>query len=166
VAADFGVRVSQLRVVVEVADFDQAARFFRDAMGLPVVLAHDNPGDDRVMILGAGAASIEIGTAAHSRAVDEIEGSARPSPPIRLACEVADAAAATTTLEGAGAQILGAVAVTPWGSLNARLAGPAHTQLTLFQQLEPGPERGQEPDPESGPGTTPGSTPAPATNPR
>jgi len=67
--------VLQLRIVIEAADFDDAVHFFRDGLGLPTALAYENPGDDRVVILEAARATVEIGTPAHSRAVDQIENS-------------------------------------------------------------------------------------------
>jgi hypothetical protein len=35
-----------------------------------------------------------------------------------------------------GAELIAPPTVTPWNSLNARLAGPADVQLTVFQELE------------------------------
>ena len=37
----------------------------------------------------------------------------------------------------AGAEQVAPPTRTPWGSLNARLEGPAGLQLTLFQQIDP-----------------------------
>jgi catechol 2,3-dioxygenase-like lactoylglutathione lyase family enzyme len=138
-----GVRpqVLQLRVVIEADDYDEAVRFFRDVLGLPTLLSYENPDDDRVVILEAGQATLEIGTPAHSRVIDRLEGAAEPSPGIRLALEVTDATAACAAARSADA-VVGPLVTTPWGSLNARVVGPAATHLTLFQQLEPGPERG------------------------
>lgn len=137
-----GPGVLQLRVVLETPDLDDAVRFLRDGLGLTAVLAYDNPGDDRVVILEAGRATIELGTPAHSRAVDEVERSAEPGPPVRFAFEVTDTAGVTAQLEAAGAELLGGPVTTPWRSLNARLRGPAGVQLTLFEQLDGGPETG------------------------
>jgi uncharacterized glyoxalase superfamily protein PhnB len=38
-------------------------------------------------------------------------------------------------LVAGGAELLAPPTRTPWGSLNARLEGPAGLQLTLFQEL-------------------------------
>ena len=46
--------VSQLRLVVEVDDFDEAVAFYRDVLGLPEELSVEGEGDARVMILDAG----------------------------------------------------------------------------------------------------------------
>lgn len=47
-------RVRQMRLIVEVEDFDAAVAFFRDALGLPEEAAFSGDGDERVMILEAG----------------------------------------------------------------------------------------------------------------
>ena len=44
--------------------------------------------------------------------------------------------AATAALAAAGATVIAAPVETPWRSLNARLAGPAGLQLTLFEELD------------------------------
>lgn len=138
-----GSRVLQLRVVLEAGDYDEAVHFFRDLLGLPTLLAYDNPEDDKVVILHAGQATLEIGTPAHSRAIDRIEAATTPSPGIRLALEVRDTVAVCADLQGAGdGVVVGPPIRTPWGSLNARVQGPAATQLTLFQQMHDGPEHG------------------------
>ena len=68
--------------------------------------------------------------------IDRVEVGRPVSPSLRVAFEVDDAAAATARLRDAGADVLGGPVETPWRSLNARLAGPAGLQLTLFQELE------------------------------
>jgi hypothetical protein len=45
---------------------------------------------------------------------------------------VDDSEEVTRQLEEAGAEVLAEPRPTPWGSLNARLEGPAGLQLTLF----------------------------------
>ena len=45
--------VHQLRVVVTASDYDEAIRFYRDALGLPEQAAFSSP-DGRVVILDAG----------------------------------------------------------------------------------------------------------------
>lgn len=57
----------------------------------------------------------------------------RRAHPGRL--KVGDTAEATATLAAAGATIIASLTQTPWRSLNARLAGPAGLQLTLFSEV-------------------------------
>jgi predicted enzyme related to lactoylglutathione lyase len=127
--------VLQLRVVVEAADYEAAVAFYRDALGLPEYLAFAEGGDERVVILDAGRATLEIANPAHKRAIDRIEAGGAESPHIRLAFEVEDTAGMTRRLEGVGGRVVAEPVVTPWKSLNSRLDAPAGVQITLFQEL-------------------------------
>ncbi|WP_347755987.1 VOC family protein [Agrococcus sp. ProA11] len=126
----------QLRLVVEVDDIDAALAFYRDALGLPEVAAFQGDGDARVAILDAGRATLELANPAQKRMIDRVEAGGQPSPRIRVAFEVEDAAGVTRRLEGAGATLVAAPIETPWRSLNARLDAPAQLQLTIFQELD------------------------------
>ena len=127
----------QLRLIIETDDFDAALRFYRDVLGMPEQLAFATEGDDRVAILHAGIATIELASPAHARAIDEVEG-APPStgPTLRIALEVEDTAAAVAEATAAGAAQLAPPTRTPFRSLNARIQGPAGWQITFFQELE------------------------------
>src|SRR5688500_5915812 len=57
----------QLRLIIETDDFDDAVRFYRDVLGMPEQPAFATEGDDRVSILHAGIATIELATATHVR---------------------------------------------------------------------------------------------------
>jgi catechol 2,3-dioxygenase-like lactoylglutathione lyase family enzyme len=127
--------VLQLRVVIEAADYEAAVAFYRDALGLPEHLAFAEGGDERVVILDAGRATLEIANPAHKRAIDRIEAGGAESPHIRLAFEVADAAGMTRRLERVGGHVVSEPVVTPWQSLNSRLDAPAGVQITLFQEM-------------------------------
>jgi uncharacterized glyoxalase superfamily protein PhnB len=131
--------VTQLRLVVETEDFDAALAFFRDALGLPEEEAY-HEGDARVAILAIERATLELSNPAQVRLIDEVEvghPASRPYPlSIRLAFQVADAAATTTALEAAGATVVAQPVETPWRSLNARLEAPGGLQLTAFQELD------------------------------
>jgi hypothetical protein len=127
--------VLQLRVVVEAVDYDQAVAFFRDTLGLPEYLAFAEGGDERVVILDAGRATLEIANPVHKQAIDRIEAGGAESPQIRLAFEVTDTEGATRRLEAAGGRVVAEPVVTPWQSLNSRLDAPAGLQVTLFQEL-------------------------------
>ena len=133
--------VLQLRVVVEAADYDEAVAFFRDTLGLPEYLSFAEGGDDRVVILDAGRATLEIGNPAHKRAIDRVEAGGAESPHIRLAFEVTDTAGATRRLEAAGGRVVAEPVVTPWESLNSRIDAPGGVQVTLFQELSESGER-------------------------
>lgn len=129
---------TQLRLVVETEDFDAALAFYRDALGLPEREAYQE-GDARVVILSVPAATLELSNPAQVRLIDEVEVGhpvARPYPlSIRVAFEVADAAATTTALEAGGATVVAPPTLTPWNSLNSRLEAPGGLQITAFQEL-------------------------------
>lgn len=126
----------QLRVVLEAEDFDAAVAFYRDVLGLPEQAAFEGDGDARVVILEAGRATLELANPAQRRMIDEVEAGRDLGSAPRLAFEVTDTRGTVARLEAAGATVLGEPAVTPWRSLNARLAGPAGVQLTIFEELE------------------------------
>jgi predicted enzyme related to lactoylglutathione lyase len=127
--------VVQLRLVVEAPDFDEALRFYRDVLGLPVEEAYDGDGGERVVILGAGRATLELSNPAQVAMIDRVEVGRPASRQVRVAFEVADSAATTDRLVRAGAELVAPPTVTPWQSLNARLEAPAGLQITVFQEL-------------------------------
>jgi predicted enzyme related to lactoylglutathione lyase len=123
-------------VVVEAADFERAVSFYRDALGLVEELTVESQGGAQVTILQAGRATLELSNPEQVALIDQVEVGERVSPPIRIAFEVTDASGVTAELIVAGAELLAPPTVTPWQSLNSRLAGPANLQLTLFQELD------------------------------
>ncbi|MDP3892846.1 glyoxalase/bleomycin resistance/extradiol dioxygenase family protein [Nocardioides sp.] len=127
----------QLRLIVESPDFDEAVTFFRDVLGMPEQPAFATTGDDRVSILHAGSATIEIASVQHVRNIDEVEGAPPASgPTLRLALEVDDTTRAVESARDSGLEIIAPPVETPFRSLNARVAGPAGWQVTFFQELE------------------------------
>jgi lactoylglutathione lyase len=126
--------VRELRLVVTAPDYEEALRFYRDVLGLAERAAYSSPGG-RVTILEAGRATLELADPPHAAYIDEVEVGRRVAGHIRVAFEVSDTAAVTSTLEAAGAALVAAPTPTPWQSLNARLEGPAGLQLTLFSDL-------------------------------
>lgn len=126
--------VRELRLVVTVPDYDEAVRFYRDVLGLPE-LADFSSDDGRVMLLGAGRATIEIVNQDQAEFIDRVEVGRRVAGHIRVALEVDDAAGTTRRLADGGAEILAEPTRTPWDSLNARLDAPGDLQLTLFTEL-------------------------------
>ena len=91
-------QVRQLRVVVEAEDFEQAAQFYRDELGLEVELDLESEGGAHVLILHAGRATLELSNPAQVALIDDVEVGRRVSPHIRLAFEVVDADATTKRL--------------------------------------------------------------------
>ena len=124
--------VRELRLVVTAEDFDEALRFYRDALGLREAAVFQSGNDGRVSILEAGRATIELANPAHAAWVDEVEVGRRVAGNVRVAFAVDDAEATTRALEHAGATVIAEPVRTPWGSLNSRLEAPAGLQLTLF----------------------------------
>jgi predicted enzyme related to lactoylglutathione lyase len=128
--------VLQMRLVVEADDYDEAVRFYRDALGLHEEAAFEGEGDARVAILQAGRATLEIANPAQKRMIDEVEVGRQVAPRMRVAFEVFDSAAATNRLVEAGATLVAKPTETPWRSLNSRLDAPAGLHITLFQELD------------------------------
>jgi queuosine precursor transporter len=130
--------VQQLRVVVAVDDYDSAVRFYLDDLGLPLEETYDGENGAKVMILGAGRATLELSNRAQIDLIDSVEvGRTGVSGKYRLAFEVADSAGVTNRLVSAGAELIAPPTVTPWRSLNARLQGPGDVQLTIFTEQAP-----------------------------
>jgi uncharacterized glyoxalase superfamily protein PhnB len=130
--------VLQLRIVVEVDDFDAAVACYRDQLGMPAEFMVDSGDDARVVALQAGRATLELVTPAQRRLIDELEVGRDVSPRIRVALEVADVDTATNRLVEGGAEPVASPTETPWRSRNARLDAPGPIHLTLFQELDAG----------------------------
>jgi predicted enzyme related to lactoylglutathione lyase len=126
--------VRELRLVVTADDYDDALRFYRDALGLRERAAFVSDGG-RVTILEAGRATLELTDPPHAAYIDEVEVGRRVAGHIRVAFEVDDTGATARKLADAGATVVAEPTRTPWNSLNARLEGPAGLQLTLFTEL-------------------------------
>jgi catechol 2,3-dioxygenase-like lactoylglutathione lyase family enzyme len=131
-----GAAVRQMRLVVAVDDYDAAVRFYRDELGLVLEETYDAENGAKVMILGAGRATLELSNRAQVDLIDTVEvGRTGVSGKYRVAFEVDDSASVTDRLISAGAGLIAPPTVTPWRSLNARLQGPAEVQLTIFTEL-------------------------------
>jgi predicted enzyme related to lactoylglutathione lyase len=129
--------VRQLRLVVEVQDLAAALEFYRDALGLPVELDLEGDAGERVVILDAGRATLELSNPAQVAMIDDVEVGRRVAPRVRVAFEVDDATTTTRRLVDAGAELVAEPTRTPWASLNSRLEAPADLQITVFQELGP-----------------------------
>jgi lactoylglutathione lyase len=129
--------VFEVRVVITADDYGAAVRFYRDALGLPLIRDFDGPGGGG-SLLAAGQATVEIVARDQAAAIDQIEvGRTGTSGPIRLALEVADSAEIGEELEEAGAKRLGGPVTTPWGHTNVRLRTPDGVEITLFTVAPP-----------------------------
>jgi lactoylglutathione lyase len=125
--------VRQLRLVVTADDYDAAVRFYRDALGMTERESVQPEGGGRVMILDAGAATLELAEPATAEYIDQVEVGRRVAGHIRVAFEVDDVHGGTAALREAGGEVLAEPRKTPFQSTNARVEGPADLQLTLFQ---------------------------------
>jgi catechol 2,3-dioxygenase-like lactoylglutathione lyase family enzyme len=122
-----------MRVVLTVADFDQAVAFYRDTLGLEQ-LADWSGEDGRVILLDGGRATLELFDERQAESVDRIEAGRRVSGQVRLAVEVTDLDGTAQRLVAAGAEAEAEPVVPPWGGRNVRLRAPDGMQLTLFSE--------------------------------
>lgn len=129
--------VAELRLVLTVDDFDAAVRFYRDALGLEEAAAWPSE-DGRIVLLGAGRATLELVDEGQAAAIDAIEVGRRVAGHVRIAFEVPDSAATASRLAEAGAELLAEPVVTPWRDRNVRVKAPDGMQLTLFTVLGDG----------------------------
>lgn len=125
--------VVETRVVLAVADYPATVSFF-ESFGLEIIEEFEESGPGCVM--AAGRATVEILSQGHSGWVDEVETGTDQAQSFRLALQVPDTAAATARAVSAGGTVVGAPALTPWGSVNARVGAPNGLQLTLFQPAD------------------------------
>ncbi len=123
--------VTELRVALTVADFDEALAFYRDALGLEEI-ADWSSDDGRVVVLDGGRATLELLDEAQAETVDRIEAGRRVSSAVRLALEVENSETTARRLVAAGAREVAPPVTTPWGDRNARVQAPDGMQLTLF----------------------------------
>jgi lactoylglutathione lyase len=128
--------VRELRLAFTVENYDEAVRFYRDVLGLPVIQEWEQPTGSGA-ILDAGRATLEVLSSDQTDHVDDVEvGRRGVSGPVRLALEVEDSVAAAENLVDAGAERLSEPVVTPWSHRNVRLRAPDGMQLTLFTVLD------------------------------
>ena len=128
--------VLQLRLVIEVDDFEKAVAFYRDALEMEEEFFVESADGALVMALNAGRATLEIINSPQRHLIDRIEVGRDVSRSIRVGFEIGDARSATDRLVQAGAELIAGPTETPWRSLNSRLEAPAGLQITLFEELE------------------------------
>jgi catechol 2,3-dioxygenase-like lactoylglutathione lyase family enzyme len=126
--------VRQLRLVLQVENFDEAVRFYRDVLGLREEAAFSNGPGAHGIVLEAGRATLELFDAGQKAAVDDLEVGRQVAPRIRVAFEVDDGPGTTRRLVEAGASEVAPPTVTPWNSINARLDTPDGLHVTVFQE--------------------------------
>ena len=129
--------VRELRLVVTAPDYDEALRFYRDVLGLPLIAEFESPGG-HVVVLDGGRATLELMDDVNAAYVDDVEVGRRVAGHIRVAFQVDDVAASTAAAEAGGARVIAPPTRTPWESLNARLEAPDGLQLSLFEEPEGG----------------------------
>jgi lactoylglutathione lyase len=127
--------VRELRVALTVDDYEDALRFYRDVLGLPVIESWEDDGKDGA-ILDAGRATLEVLSRSQTELVDEIEAGGQPSGAVRFALEMENSVAAAERLESGGAERIGGPVVMPWQHRNVRLRAPDGMQLALFTVLD------------------------------
>lgn len=128
-------QVLQLRLVVEVDDYDDAVRFYRDVLGAGQELQIHGDDGEQVTILDVGRATLELSNPKQVAMIDAVEVGRQVSPKLRVAFEVADVQQLTANLVAGGAELIAPPTRTPWESLNSRLACPGDLQITLFEEL-------------------------------
>lgn len=126
---------SEIRVVIEVGDVEEALALYREALGLEEIAAYEQD-DARVVLLSADRGTLELSNRAQTLMIDRIETGREIGAPFRIAVRVDDTTARTEAAVQAGATLVGSPAVTPWGSLNSRLESAAGLQLTLFGETD------------------------------
>jgi catechol 2,3-dioxygenase-like lactoylglutathione lyase family enzyme len=124
--------VRELRIALTVEDFDKAAAFYRDALGLPVVKEWDGPGG-RGIILQADLGTLEVSDQHGADSSDTAEVGKPTGLRIRIGAQVNDIDAMFRRLVTAGASSLGEPAMMPWGNRSSRLETPDGIQLSLFE---------------------------------
>jgi lactoylglutathione lyase len=127
--------VRELRVALTVDDYEDALRFYRDVLGLPVIESWEDDGKDGA-ILDAGRATLEVLSRSQTELFEEIEAGGQPSGAVRFALEMENSVAAAERLESGGAERIGGPVVMPWQHRNVRLRAPDGMQLALFTVLD------------------------------
>ena len=127
--------VRELRLALTVERYDEAAAFYRDVLGLPVIEAWEGPGGSGA-VLDAGRATLELLSVPQAELVDQVEVGSRVAGPVRIALEVADSVETAGRLVAGGAEVLAQPVVTPWRHRNVRVRAPDGMQLTLFTVLD------------------------------
>jgi len=124
----------ELWMVIAVDDFDKAARFYRDVVGMDVDSEWD--GDKgRGILFDAGKATLEVLDRKQKESNDVLEAGRVIEGDVRMALKVDDVDSAFHTLVVDGAPLMAHPIDAPWGHRLARLTTPHGMQLTLFADI-------------------------------
>lgn len=132
-----------MRLIVEAHDYDEALAFYREALGADEELQIHSVDGEQVTILHVGRATLELSNPAQVDMIDRVEVGHRVSPHVRVAFEVQDAVKVTDDLVEAGAALLAAPTLTPWGpsthawTLPVIFRSPSSKSSTNPRPLEP-----------------------------
>jgi len=128
--------ISEMRLVIECADWEQAIAFYRDALGLRQIEGYQGDSEAQ-MILDVGRATIEL---VHPE-LPKVESGASaelsspPVPRVRLALRTSRAQAVIERLEKVGAQRVEGPKLNSSETLNVRLTAPDNMPITVFRPL-------------------------------
>jgi len=123
--------INEFRVALTVDDFEEAAAFFQNGIGLEPGDSWTDNGTGQMFF--AGNAVLEIFDPDYAKNVDKIEAGQRVSGKIRFAFEVKDVQTAIKRALEHGGTLVHSPVTTPWGDENARLMSPDGLQVTLYQ---------------------------------
>ena len=123
--------VTELRVALTVADFDEALAFTatRSASSSWPTGAQRT---DASSSSRRGRATLELFDESQADTIDAIEAGRRVSGTVRLALRVADSEETAQRLVAAGVERVAPRVTTPWGDRNARVRASDGMQMTLF----------------------------------
>jgi predicted enzyme related to lactoylglutathione lyase len=108
------------RILIRPANLRRSREFYRDVLGLAVYREFGDPADPAtVFFLGGGYL--------------EVSGSGRPTGDISIWLQVRDVAAEYERLMAAGASVLRAPELEPWGLAECWLADPDGTRIVLVE---------------------------------
>jgi methylmalonyl-CoA/ethylmalonyl-CoA epimerase len=123
--------ISEFRVALTAQNFERAARFYRDGLGLdPGELW---TGNGKGQIFWAGRAALEIFDPIYASGVDQIEVGNQISGQIRFAFQVKDVQLVLERALKYGGTLINGPLLTPWNDLIVRIKSPDGLQITLFQ---------------------------------
>jgi NAD(P)-dependent dehydrogenase (short-subunit alcohol dehydrogenase family) len=127
--------VSELRVVLHAEHFDEAVRFYRDGLNLPIEGGWDDP-NGRGTVFVAGQATIEVIDTPQAERLEAVEAIGETPSQIRLAFRVNDLDQTSDQITAIGAEAVREPIVTTWGHRSQRFNSPGSIALTLFRDTE------------------------------
>lgn len=122
----------QFRVSLTVDDFEKAASFYQNVLGLQIANDWSTP-KGRCIVLSVDKATIELIDHNQASYIDDVEVGRRVSGQVRFAFRFSDVESAVGQAKVNGAEIVHEPVETPWKDLNARVQGPDGMQMTFFE---------------------------------